>query len=734
MRGSEKVAPRPPAEISNRATRLFVKSGASRLGKLSAGGRGGTFLRPRALVILVLFVASLAHGETPRTLDRQRYLLGFDTEQREWRDWDGRLAYAPSLEVRFQATANDRPACILITQRDVKLKWPVLLNGKRLGFLELEEAPLVASLAVPTGALHDGENTLSILSPNDTDDIEVGPIVLDGGFTVQTPSAPPALITVSVHDAAARAPLPARITVVNDVGERVPILIAVQVLSRADPNHQASPSTRPGVVYTARGQAQFFIRPGKYTVFATRGPEYSLASQKIDVAADGSADAAFTLTRDVPTAGLVSCDTHVHTFTLSKHGDATLDERLITLAAEGIEFPIATDHNVYADYSQSPLLNSLKPYFTWVTGDEVTTSVGHFIAFPVTDRSAPQPNFKLTDWPALMREMRAIPGNQVVVLNHPRDTHNNFVPFAPANFNAVTGDNLRGPEFTFDAIEVCNSGTLQSDFMQSFRDWFALLNHGYRVTAVGSSDSHDVTRFIVGQGRTLITGNDANPGHLDVDELCRNLKAGRAYVSLGLLTRMTVDGKYTVGDLVTGLGEKVKIRVDVLGPSWMQADRVELYANGRKIAERSISESKEPLKGSFDFELPRPAHDLYLVAIASGPGVTAPYWAVPFPYQPTDRIRKPRVIGATNPIYVDGDGDGRFTAPRGYAQALVAKYGPGPEKLVPALAEFDSATAAQAASLCRAAGTDLQSAAFQTALTPASVPVREGFEAFLGAK
>jgi hypothetical protein len=661
----------------------------------------------------------------PRVLDSERYLLGFDTEQREWRDWDGRLAYAPSLVIRFQATVNEQPERILITQRDVKLKWPVLLNGNRLGFLELEEGPLISSFLVAAGALHEGENTLSILSPNDTDDIDVGPVVLAPTYPrlVGKPD-----LKVSVKDAATGKDLPARMTMVNPAGERVPL-----GWLNLDGNHASLIAVRPGVAYTPNGQAELYLDPGKYTVYATRGPEYGIASQAFEIQTGGRTQVDLTLTREVPTAGLVACDTHIHTFTLSKHGDATLDERLITLAGEGIEFPIATDHNVYADYSKSPLFDELKPYFTWVTGDEVTTSVGHFIAFPVSDRNAPQPNVKLTYWPLLMREMRAIPGNQVVILNHPRDMHNKFVPFAPANFNAVTGDNLRGPEFTFDAIEVCNSGTLQSDFMQSFRDWFALLNHGYRVTAVGSSDSHDVSRFIVGQGRTLIAGNDADVSHLDVDELCRNLKAGRAYVSLGLLTRMTVDEKFTVGDLATGLGDTVKIRVEVLGPSWIQADRVELFANGRKIRELPIPASKGPIKQIVDWEIPRPAYDVYLVAIASGPGVTEPYWAIPFPYQPTDRIRKPRVIGATNPIYLDGDGDGRFMAPRGYAQAVLAKHGPAPGKLLPALAEYDAATAEQAASLCQAAGVDLRSAGFQSALESAAAEVRAGFEAFLGA-
>src|SRR5206468_7689271 len=124
--------------------------------------------------------------------------------------------------------------------------------------------------------------------------------------------------------------------------------------------------------------------------------------------------------REVPTPGLVSCDTHVHTFTFSKHGDATIDERMITLAGEGIELPIATDHNVLADYSGPAQRMNVAERFTPVIGCEVTTDSGHFNVFPIA-RNSGAPDFQIADWPNLMRSIRGTPGVRVVVLNHPRN-------------------------------------------------------------------------------------------------------------------------------------------------------------------------------------------------------------------------------------------------------------------------------------------------------------------------
>src|SRR5437667_1065250 len=104
----------------------------------------------------------------------------------------------------------------------------------------------------------------------------------------------------------------------------------------------------------------------------------------------------------------------------------------------------------------------------------------------------------------------------------------------------------------------------------------------------------------------------------------------------------------------------MKVHVRVQGPRWLQADRVELFANGAKVVSRSISASPSAtVKADFTLELPKPSHDAWLVAIASGPGIQEPYWPIPRPYQPTRADWEPRIIGSTSPIYLDGDGDGR---------------------------------------------------------------------------
>src|SRR6185503_20662682 len=100
-----------------------------------------------------------------------------------------------------------------------------------------------------------------------------------------------------------------------------------------------------------------------------------------------------------------------------------------------------------------------------------------------------------------------------------------------------------------DAMEVLNSSAQQTDYLLVYRDWFALWNRGYRVTGVGSSDGHDVSRYIIGQGRTYISSRASNPAQIDISEACSNLVTGRTLVNMGVVAQMTVDDKYGTGDL-----------------------------------------------------------------------------------------------------------------------------------------------------------------------------------------
>jgi len=283
-----------------------------------------------------------------------------------------------------------------------------------------------------------------------------------------------------------------------------------------------------------------------------------------------------------------------------------------------------------------------------------------------------------------MKAIRAS-GARVVILNHPRDLHSGFRPFDPEHFDAVAGRPRGGTPYEFHAVEVINSGALQSDPFRLFRDWFALLNSGHRLAGVAGSDSHDVARYIVGQARTYVAVDDRDPGRIDVMAAVESFLAGRVQASLGLLTTLELEE----GELV----------VRVVGPSWTRADRLELFANGERIRAVEIRSGPDAIKFEARWPAPPLPHDAWLVALASGPGVREPYGALPKPYKPASKAWTPRVLGSSSAVWFDGDRDGRFTSPRGYAEAIVARVGTDPRAMARELAGYDAAVRVQAAAL-----------------------------------
>jgi hypothetical protein len=598
-------------------------------------------IRIASLLLLVCSVSATSLD------DRMHHLRS--AGEAEWDEYKSVSVEGNRLDVLFASRTNTNEWTLFVHQRDVKVVWPVQLNGKTIANLFLSEDDLVNAIKIPAGALINGTNKLSIVTPRESDDIDVGEIRLEERPVNEALSEG----EVTIHVTESGKALPCRVTIVNSAGALFPAIVEAP-----------RPAVRLGVVYLGEGTGSFKLPLGDYTVFVGRGFEYSVSTQKISLRAGAPLNLKAELRREVDTSGFVASDTHVHTFTHSRHGDATDEERAITLAGEGIELPIATDHNLVIDPITPAKNTGMDRYFTPVRGDEVTTGHAHFNIFPLTGSASP-PNWRIDNWPDLMKEMRAAPGVKVVILNHPRNVHNNFQPFASTNFNAQTGENLRGFEFTFDAVELVNSSALQSDWMINFRDWMALLNYGYRITGVGSSDCHDVSRYIVGQGRTYVACDDHEPARIDVDRACESFLKGRALISMGLLANVQVDGKFSVGDLATNLNKDIRVVATIQGPGWTAVDHVQLFANGEVLREEKFAPIYKPgVKRRVEWKIPKPLGDAHIEVIASGPPVTAPFWRIPKPYQPTSTTWKPRVIGATNPVWLDADGDGKFTPPR----------------------------------------------------------------------
>ena len=630
-------------------------------------------------------------GKDETVISAEVFHLGND-EKKDWKSFTRAKPHdGKKISLRFSSEPNKSERALEIRSGDVNSKCGVTLNSRRLGSLVKGKGGKGENsqyFKVPAGLLKKTGNVLLVqYEEKTTDDFYFGPTVLHAHSVARMKRLAEVEVVVTSKEGQG---LPCRLTVVRLVSKKAKIVEEPVELKLEKSSKRAF---RKGTAYTLDGRLSLALKPGKYRVYATRGFEYGLGMARVDVSSAEKRRVELTLEREVDTSGYLAGDTHIHTLTYSKHGDASVAERVVTIAGEGVEVAIATDHNHHTDYSSWTAKAGSAGHYQSVVGNEFTTSMGHFNAFPA-DKNAKPANHKHKDWDKLLKAVRATPGVRVVICNHPRRQGFKKGPWGMIGLNPVSGEFSDGRQWLgLDAVEVINGKSLEKEVFDNFSDWFALLNAGHRLTAVAGSDSHTVAQP-VGHCRTYIRSSTDDPRRIDVGEVVDNILAGRVLVSMGLLADAKVNGRFTAGDLAIGVGEDLEVDVEVRGPRWVRASRVALFLNGRKVREEKIQHGANAVvKYKERWVFGGPSKDAHLVVIASGPPLDNSYWTPP----QDDRY----VVGATNPVWIDGDGDGKFSAPGDYARELVAEYGTDGVALAKALRVHDEITVILAAGLFR---------------------------------
>jgi hypothetical protein len=418
--------------------------------------------------------------------------------------------------------------------------------------------------------------------------------------------------------------------------------------------------------------SEIALAPGSYRVLAGRGPEFGVTEAKLEVkAGERSVLTLEAPQRAVETPGWISADLHVHAAP-SDDSALPLALRVANYVAEGDEVLVATDHDVVTDYGLVIRELQLASAIASVVGQEVTSSTstpeaphsfGHANAFPLTRRPLESRAGAIRSEGRRLREVvadvRALGGSRILQLNHPRgragediDQHffehlsvgAGFDPRLPLQLppNAVLLE--RGPRGTrdldFDAMELLNGPSL-ARYQDLREDWFALLRQGIIRTATANSDSH-VAASIAAAPRNLVRTAD-DPANFDEAAFVDAIRAGRVVGTTGPILDASV-GDARIGDLHHG--KEGAIRVDVHAAPWIPVAKVRAYVNGELAHETDASQGMTVwFPHSYD-------RDAFVTVEVEGepdalysellPGFT------PFAF--------------TNPIYVDADGDGKWTA------------------------------------------------------------------------
>jgi hypothetical protein len=270
----------------------------------------------------------------------------------------------------------------------------------------------------------------------------------------------------------------------------------------------------------------------------------------------------------------------------------------------GLDFIAISDHNTTSQYEP---MRELQPYFDrllLIPGREITTFWGHFNIFGVTDYV----DYRAVgsggrDVNQILRQVRAKGG--IASINHA---------------DAPSGEICMGCGWMpptdvdmslFSGVEVINGGSL---FLSSADFWDRELSKGFRLTAVGGSDSHNALAKAgepgaIGWPETVVEAKE-----LSVPAILDGLRSGRVFIDLTGSHDRVIDieardsavqekqsGDWTpMGEtLEVASGDAISFRVHVAG---CPLARVHLFLDGREtpsLPALATGASKDPLPFSW---------------------------------------------------------------------------------------------------------------------------------------
>ena len=382
---------------------------------------------------------------------------------------------------------------------------------------------------------------------------------------------------------------------------------------------------------TSDGISTRRVKPGNYNLVVSRGIEYDTFTVPVSIESGGFTTKEVVLTKVIDSPGYVLGDMHLHTIN-SSDSSMTLEDRVVSVAAAGVEYAVASDHNYITDFSHAVFSTGVEEWVSTSIGTEVTTfEMGHFNGYPLEhDPSSPRGGeiAWVDETPQAIfdqvRDKGALgPEKTIIQVNHPRwdvigyHTAFNFnqesgVPTLRNGLRSVlspAGANFAIEEFSydFDTMEILTGkprstlhtyrvpeelppgmvpddvppvGTILRNedgeiiFPGVVEDWFSFINNGHPVTGVGSSDSHGPGAPVGAPATYIWVGEDRSEvGQFTEEDIVFGLKTGRSLVSMGPFIEVTVDGK-TVGSVVTKNDGRANVQIKVTSANWAPFDKV----------------------------------------------------------------------------------------------------------------------------------------------------------------
>jgi len=286
-------------------------------------------------------------------------------------------------------------------------------------------------------------------------------------------------------------------------------------------------------------------------------------------------------------------DLHTHTF--HSDGNWTIKGILDYAQANNMDFVGITEHNTFSHHAEIDSLAVNYKNLLVLRGEEVTTYGGHFNVWGL-------PKNELVDFRITPKDTRRLRGvvdrvrklGLTASINHP---------------TALCGgcNWSYGDWSVMDSVEIWN-GAWDSQDEAALRVWDELLQKGFRLTAIGSSDSHSPPTETNGYSTNLAIGSPTNyvgMKKLTQNELLTAIKNGRVWVgdaptNHSLEFSASNGLRINIGDLAASLNNK--IRFDCRAKNFPIGATVSLISNNKVLLREKIEQTEYIFAKEFESE------------------------------------------------------------------------------------------------------------------------------------
>jgi hypothetical protein len=359
---------------------------------------------------------------------------------------------------------------------------------------------------------------------------------------------------VGLYDVTGRTPLPADgATFVHRFADEARLHWLNRRTFWASDNRQA---------FYVSGDYQANVPAGLYDLIVTRGPEYRLVQQKVEVKPDSAADVAVALERyaDPPAAGWYSADSHIHLMR-----DQAADMNIWTqLSAEDVHLGNLLEMgNIEGTYYKQPAWDRAG----WFARDGYAMVPGQ--EDPRTGMRGHTIHWNLKQHVHFEKEA-FFQYDRVFERTRAQGALTGYAHLGEL-FNGRRGLALDVPFGLVDFIEVLQGGRLNTEI------WYSFLNLGYKVLPVAGADYPYFGPTLPGVERTYAKVD----GAFTPQSWYEGFRRGHAYVTNGPLVQFTINGRTMGEEVRVKRGAQLEIAAEAqLNPDVDRLDRLELVILG----------------------------------------------------------------------------------------------------------------------------------------------------------